>query len=85
MIDFSQIHVLLVGDVMLDEFIYGTSNRKSPEFDAPVIDVLDKKHNPGGAANVYENIINLGASCTLFGVIGKDQAGSQLRSILENH
>jgi len=78
MIDFSNIHVLVIGDIMLDEFIYGTSTRQSPEFDAPVILPNKILRNGGGAANVLQNLVALKAKATLISAIGNDLYGNQL-------
>jgi len=84
MIDFSNTHILVIGDVMLDEFIYGTSFRQSPEFDAPVIVPTKKIQNSGGAANVLVNLIGLGAKSTLISAIGDDHYGKELSQCLSD-
>lgn len=84
MIDFSDLNILVIGDIILDEFAYGNSNRMSPEFDAPVIDIEKKIQNLGGAGNVFNNLISLGAKSKIISVIGNDQAGQTLTSLLGN-
>src|SRR6059058_3521691 len=74
--------VLCVGDLMLDEFVYGEVSRISPEAPAPVIEVQRSETNIGGAGNVARNIAALGARCIFVGLIGEDEAGSKLRSAL---
>jgi D-beta-D-heptose 7-phosphate kinase/D-beta-D-heptose 1-phosphate adenosyltransferase len=74
--------VLCVGDLMLDEFIYGEVNRISPEAASPVIVVNREDLIVGGAGNVARNIASLGARCLFVGAIGDDQAGKTLKSIL---
>jgi D-beta-D-heptose 7-phosphate kinase / D-beta-D-heptose 1-phosphate adenosyltransferase len=74
--------VLCVGDLMLDEFVYGEVSRISPEAPAPVIAVQRSETNIGGAGNVARNITSLGARCILVGLIGDDAAGSQLKTAL---
>ncbi len=76
-------HILVVGDVMLDEYIFGTATRISPE--APVMVVKHKQTSrlPGGAANVAKNVLAFGASAHLVGVVGDDQGGTLLRDALE--
>jgi len=74
--------VLCVGDLMLDEFVYGEVSRISPEAPAPVIAVQRSETNIGGAGNVARNITSLGARCIFVGLIGDDDAGAQLRSAL---
>src|SRR5882757_7708774 len=74
--------VLCVGDLMLDEFVYGEVSRISPEAPAPVIAVQRSETNVGGAGNVARNIASLGARCIFAGLIGEDEAGSKLRAEL---
>src|SRR6188472_2919707 len=74
--------VLCVGDLMLDEFVYGEVSRISPEAPAPVIAVQRSETNIGGAGNVARNIASLGARCIFVGLIGEDDAGSTLKSAL---
>jgi len=64
--------VLCVGDLMLDEFVYGEVSRISPEAPAPVIAVQRSETNIGGAGNVARNIAALGARCIFVGLIGED-------------
>ncbi|WP_316189126.1 D-glycero-beta-D-manno-heptose-7-phosphate kinase [Bradyrhizobium sp. SZCCHNS1054] len=74
--------VLCVGDLMLDEFVYGEVSRISPEAPAPVIAVQRSEINIGGAGNVARNIASLGARCIFVGLIGDDEAGRQLQAEL---
>ena len=74
--------VLCVGDLMLDEFVYGEVSRISPEAPAPVIAVQRSETNIGGAGNVARNIASLGARCIFVGLIGNDDAGAQLKAAL---
>jgi D-beta-D-heptose 7-phosphate kinase / D-beta-D-heptose 1-phosphate adenosyltransferase len=74
--------VLCVGDLMLDEFVYGEVSRISPEAPAPVIAVQRTETNIGGAGNVARNIASLGARCIFVGLIGEDDAGAQLKAQL---
>jgi D-beta-D-heptose 7-phosphate kinase / D-beta-D-heptose 1-phosphate adenosyltransferase len=74
--------VLCVGDLMLDEFVYGEVSRISPEAPAPVIAVRRSETNIGGAGNVARNIASLGAHCIFVGLIGEDDAGAALKSAL---
>jgi D-beta-D-heptose 7-phosphate kinase / D-beta-D-heptose 1-phosphate adenosyltransferase len=74
--------VLCVGDLMLDEFVYGEVSRISPEAPAPVIAVKRSETNVGGAGNVARNIAALGGRCIFVGLIGDDEAGAKLRSQL---
>ena len=74
--------VLCVGDVMLDEFVYGEVSRISPEAPAPVIAAQRTETNIGGAGNVARNIASLGARCIFVGLIGDDEAGAKLKAAL---
>src|SRR6201999_953450 len=89
MFDFDSFHramagqtVLCVGDLMLDEFVYGEVSRISPEAPAPVIAVQRSETNIGGAGNVARNIASLGARCIFAGLIGEDDAGAKLTAAL---
>ncbi|WP_127471084.1 bifunctional D-glycero-beta-D-manno-heptose-7-phosphate kinase/D-glycero-beta-D-manno-heptose 1-phosphate adenylyltransferase HldE [Thiomicrorhabdus aquaedulcis] len=70
--DFSQVKVLVVGDVMLDQYWSGRAGRISPEAPVPVVNVHTQEVRAGGAANVAMNIMSLGAKAHLLGVIGQD-------------
>lgn len=74
--------VLVVGDVMLDHYIRGNCSRISPEAPVPVVRVSDESSIPGGAGNVASNIAALGGAVSMLAVIGSDDAGSQLSSLL---
>jgi len=69
-----------LGDVMLDEFVWGDVTRISPEGPVPVVDVRKESRHLGGAANVLANLAALGASGSVVGVIGGDAAGESLRT-----
>lgn len=72
--------IVVLGDVMLDEFVWGDVTRISPEAPVPVVDVRRESIHLGGAANVLANLIALGASGSVVGVIGDDDAGKRLRN-----
>jgi D-glycero-beta-D-manno-heptose-7-phosphate kinase len=74
--------VLVVGDVMLDQFIWGGVSRISPEAPVPVLDFERESFMPGGAANVARNLVSLQTPTELFGAIGNDDAGRKLQKIL---
>jgi len=74
--------VLCIGDLMLDEFVYGEVSRVSPEAPTPVIAAQRSEINVGGAGNVARNIASLGARCLFVGMIGNDAAGEILKSEL---
>ena len=76
------LRILVVGDVMLDRYIWGDATRISPEAPVPVIDVLRETWTAGGAANVALNIAALGARCTVAGYVGADESGSRLAQSL---
>ena len=79
---FSRQTVLCVGDLMLDEFVYGEISRISPEAPAPVIAVQRNEVIIGGAGNVARNIAGLGARCIFVGLVGVDDAGDRLRIVV---
>ena len=70
--------VLCIGDLMLDEFVYGEVSRISPEAPAPVIAARRSETNIGGAGNVARNIASLGGRCIFVGLIGEDEVGRQV-------
>jgi len=74
--------VLVVGDVMLDQFIWGGVSRISPEAPVPVVDFLRESFMPGGAANVSRNLADLAVPTEIFGVIGNDDAARKLQKLL---
>ena len=74
--------VLIVGDLMLDEYLVGQASRISPEAPVPVVEVTQRKYVLGGAANVASNIVGLGAQAFVLGIIGNDLAGEKLSSLL---
>ncbi|HEV2801765.1 MAG TPA: D-glycero-beta-D-manno-heptose-7-phosphate kinase [Pyrinomonadaceae bacterium] len=75
--------VVVWGDVMLDEFVWGDVARISPEAPVPVVDIRRESVRLGGAANVLANLIALGARATVVGVVGRDRAGEQLQAALD--
>src|SRR5919112_6915869 len=77
-------YILVLGDVMLDEFVWGDVSRISPEAPVPVVDVRRESVHLGGAANVLANVVALGACACVVGVIGDDSAGDRLRSSLKD-
>jgi D-beta-D-heptose 7-phosphate kinase/D-beta-D-heptose 1-phosphate adenosyltransferase len=74
--------VVVLGDVMLDEFVWGDVTRISPEAPVPVVDIQRESFHLGGAANVLANLVALGARASVVGVVGDDPAGERLRSSL---
>ena len=80
---FSEATVLVVGDLMLDEYIFGHASRISPEAPVPVVQAEKRTSGAGGAANVAANVRGLGVAAIVAGVVGDDQAGKQLVALLE--
>lgn len=74
--------VLVIGDAMLDVYLSGDVDRISPEAPVPVVRVRARKHALGGAANVAQNVVALGAECDLLAAVGDDTAGATLRTML---
>jgi D-beta-D-heptose 7-phosphate kinase/D-beta-D-heptose 1-phosphate adenosyltransferase len=79
---FPRRRVLVVGDLMLDRYIYGSVSRISPEAPVPVVRVTKETSMPGGASNVACNVRTLGGRASIAGMIGKDAAGVELRWLL---
>jgi rfaE bifunctional protein kinase chain/domain len=75
-------NVVVYGDVMLDEFVWGESTRISPEAPVPVVEIQRESVHLGGAANVLANLVSLGARARVVGVVGDDRAGERLRAEL---
>lgn len=75
--------ILVIGDVMLDEFVWGKVSRISPEAPVPVVEVSRESSYPGGAANVARNLAEFTRSVRVLGVVGRDGYGAQLRGLLE--
>src|SRR5436189_829303 len=74
--------VVVLGDVMLDEFIWGDVTRISPEAPVPVVNIKRESMHLGGAANVLANITAIGASGNVIGVVGRDAAAEKVRESL---
>jgi D-beta-D-heptose 7-phosphate kinase/D-beta-D-heptose 1-phosphate adenosyltransferase len=74
--------ILVVGDLMMDRFVYGSVSRISPEAPVPVVKVTHEKAMPGGACNVASNLLALGGQAAMAGILGKDTVGSELRQQL---
>lgn len=82
---FNNAKVLVLGDVMLDRYWFGSTNRISPEAPVPVVKVQEKEDRAGGAANVAMNIASLNVPVTLHGLVGNDDAGRALDKLLSEH
>ncbi len=79
---FGALRILVVGDLMLDRFIWGRVGRISPEAPVPVVEVTEESSYPGGAANVARNLRDLGSHAEVLGCVGDDRAGSELQELL---
>lgn len=80
---FKKRRVLVIGDMILDRYIWGRVSRISPEAPVPVVEVTDENFLLGGAANVANNIISLGGHATIVGLAGEDRGGEILTGLLE--
>jgi len=81
--DFKNRKILVIGDIILDHYIWGKVNRISPEAPVPVVEVTRENFLLGGAANVANNIVSLGGHAAIVGINGEDIAGEALKSILQ--
>jgi D-beta-D-heptose 7-phosphate kinase/D-beta-D-heptose 1-phosphate adenosyltransferase len=81
--DFSGTRVVVVGDVMLDRYLFGGTSRISPEAPVPVVHVQQNEDRAGGAANVAANLARLGVSTALLGIVGNDDEARALRAAVE--
>jgi rfaE bifunctional protein kinase chain/domain len=79
---FKQLNVIVIGDVMVDSYLWGKVDRVSPEAPVPVVSVLNRENRLGGAANVSLNIKAMGATPWLFSVVGDDDKGRKLKKLL---
>jgi D-beta-D-heptose 7-phosphate kinase / D-beta-D-heptose 1-phosphate adenosyltransferase len=81
--NFRDHHVLVIGDLMLDEYLWGHIERISPEAPVPILNIVQREATLGGAGNVVRNLRALGVNVTAIGVLGDDETGRQLRDLLE--
>ncbi len=81
--EFRKKKILVVGDLILDRYIWGKVNRISPEAPVPIVEVTNEDFLLGGASNVANNIIALGGSATIVGVAGNNRAGDVLMNLLD--
>src|ERR1700759_1918210 len=75
--------LLVIGDLMLDEFVWGKVGRISPEAPVPVVEVTSESVFPGGAANVARNLREFVPAVSVLGLLGQDKSGDQLLEILQ--
>ena len=80
---FNRLNVLIIGDVMVDSYLWGKVERISPEAPVPIVSVKNRENRLGGAANVALNIKALGANPILCSVIGNDQKGKEFIGLLQ--
>jgi len=80
---FPNANVFVIGDIILDEYIWGDVSRISPEAPVPVVEIKEETKRLGGAANVVNNIISLGGKSILCGVVGDDNTGREIIEIIE--
>ena len=80
--NYSKKHILVIGDIILDAYIYGKVDRISQEAPVPIVLIDQKEFKPGGAANVALNLAGLGARVTLMGIVGKDEHHNNLMNCL---
>src|SRR5207302_8473229 len=80
---FAGLHVLVLGEAMLDSYLEGASSRLCPEAPAPVVAVTERRDFPGGAANTAVNVGALGARVSFLSVVGDDAEAASLRHCLE--
>src|SRR5499427_10553085 len=78
-------HIVVAGDLMLDEFIWGKVSRISPEAPVPVVNVTGESYYPGGAANVARNLREFTAHTSLMGLAGADAYGDRLHALLADN
>jgi rfaE bifunctional protein kinase chain/domain len=76
--------ILVIGDLMIDHYIWGSASRLSPEAPVPIVNVKNESTTLGGAGNVVQNLVSLGARVAVAGIIGNDASGNQLIEILKS-
>jgi rfaE bifunctional protein kinase chain/domain len=84
-LDFSAIKILLIGDVMIDHYLFGQINRISAEAPVPIVDIEDEEYRLGGAANVALNLLGLGAKTTLLTMLGDDESGRKALQLMKEN
>jgi D-beta-D-heptose 7-phosphate kinase / D-beta-D-heptose 1-phosphate adenosyltransferase len=82
---FDRCRIAVIGDLMLDEYLWGHLERISPEAPVPILNVIRRESTLGGAGNVVENLQSLGVQVTTFGVVGNDETGEEVRALLTAH
>ncbi len=82
---FNRCRIAVIGDLMLDEYLWGHIERISPEAPVPILNVVRRESTLGGAGNVVENLRSLGVQVAAFGVVGSDETGDRVRALLSAH
>src|ERR1700742_4003557 len=82
---FEKVKVGVIGDIMLDTYLWGHVERISPEAPVPVVTLDSREYRIGGAGNVALNLASLGAQVATFSVIGDDDEGKKLEGLLQSH
>jgi D-beta-D-heptose 7-phosphate kinase/D-beta-D-heptose 1-phosphate adenosyltransferase len=82
---FSRCHIAVIGDLMLDVYLWGHIDRISPEAPVPILNVVRRSSTLGGAGNVVENLRSMGVDVTTLGVVGDDEIGQQICDLLRQH
>lgn len=83
--DFKSYNILIIGDIMLDKYIFGNIDKISPEAPVPIFEIINNREKPGGAANVALNIKSLGSNPVLLSIIGDDRDGNRLLRLLDEN
>ena len=83
--EFGRCRIAVIGDLMLDEYLWGHIERISPEAPVPILSVVQRESTLGGAGNVVENLRSLGVRVAVVGVLGEDETGEKVRSLLASH
>lgn len=81
---FKEKRLVVIGDLLLDQYIWGDVSRISPEAPVPIVWVKDDEFMPGGACNVANNLAKLGAQVSIIGIIGRDEKGDMLKNLLKD-
>src|SRR5262249_36313992 len=82
---FSRCKVAVIGDLMLDEYLWGHIDRISPEAPVPILNIERRESTLGGAGNVAENLRSLGVEVTVLGIVGDDKTSEVIRELLDKH
>ena len=82
---FKSLNILVIGDIMIDKYVWGKVDRISPEAPVPIVRVHKHENRLGGAANVALNVQSLGANPIICAIVGEDHEGQELKSLMEEH